>query len=142
MENTTRQSNNKAFVTGILKEKNINFKTNDEGKEMASGYLLLITNTPSGKGEVKVSVSQNRFTTDGKEKRDIPVDNCVKWSEDEGFHYAGDDSFALTESQMKKYLSPDKDENTGNIITDEDGNPVYTNIQKGYTYTYVVPSFF
>lgn len=67
MENTTRQSNNKAFVTGILKEKNINFKTNDEGKEMASGYLLLITNTPSGKGEVKVSVSQNRFTKDGKE---------------------------------------------------------------------------
>lgn len=81
------------------------------------------------------------ITTDGKEKRDLPVDNCVKWSEDEGFHYAGDDSFVLTESQMKKYLSPDKDENTGNIITDEAGNPVYTNIQKGYTYTYVVPAF-
>lgn len=67
MENTTRQSNNKAFITGILKEKNITFKTNAEGKEVASGYLMVITNTPSGKGEVKVSVSQNRITKDGKE---------------------------------------------------------------------------
>ena len=62
MENTTRQSNNKAFITGILKEKNLTFKTNAEGKEVATGYLMLITNTPSGKGEVKVSVSQNKLT--------------------------------------------------------------------------------
>ena len=67
MENTTRQSNNKAFITGILKEKNLTFKTNAEGKEVATGYLMLITNTPSGKGEVKVSVSQNKLTKEGKE---------------------------------------------------------------------------
>lgn len=66
MENQIRVCENKAIVVGKLKEKNINFISKD-GKLMATGYLVIVTNTKYGKGEIRVSVLQNALTKDGKE---------------------------------------------------------------------------
>ena len=66
-QNQIKVSENEAFVVGRLKEKKIDFKANAEGKLMATGYIVVATDTPYGKGEVRLSVMQNALTKDGKE---------------------------------------------------------------------------
>lgn len=66
MENQIRVANNEAYVVGTLKEKNISFKSIDN-KLMATGNLVIATETKYGKGEVRVSVMQNALTREGKE---------------------------------------------------------------------------
>lgn len=66
-QNQIRVCNNDAFIVGKLKEKKITFTRDSAGKVMATGYLVLSTNTKYGKGEVRVSVMQYELTKEGKE---------------------------------------------------------------------------
>lgn len=60
-----QQTENKAFVIGVLKEKKIDFKVSSNGRQMASGKLVIICDTPLGKGEVEVKVMQFADKKDG-----------------------------------------------------------------------------
>lgn len=60
-----QQTENKAFVIGVLKEKKIDFKVSSNGRQMASGKLVVICDTPLGKGEVEVKVMQFADKKDG-----------------------------------------------------------------------------
>lgn len=61
-----KQTENKAFIVGVLKKKEIEFKpTKTTGKLRASGYLTLVIDTTVGKGEVKVRVDQYAEKKDG-----------------------------------------------------------------------------
>lgn len=59
------QTDNKAYVIGILKEKKIEFKVTTTGRQIAMGHLILIVDTSLGKGEVKVKVMQFADKKDG-----------------------------------------------------------------------------
>ena len=65
MNNQVVQTGNKAVVVGILKEKKIDFKVSANGRQMASGKLVVICDTPVGKGEVEVRVMQFADKKDG-----------------------------------------------------------------------------
>lgn len=60
-----QQTENKAFVIGVLKEKKIDFKVSSNGRQMASGKLVVICDTPVGKGEIEVRVMQFADKKDG-----------------------------------------------------------------------------
>lgn len=62
---TMQQTENKAFVTGILKEKKIDFKVSSSGRQMAMGKLIVVCDTQLGKGEVEVKVMQFADKKDG-----------------------------------------------------------------------------
>lgn len=64
---TTRQTENKAYIVGVLKEKKIEFRpSKTSNKLMAIGTLTVVTNTPVGVGEVVVKVQQFAEKKDGK----------------------------------------------------------------------------
>lgn len=66
MDNKLKQTNNNAFVTGILKEKKIEFKKSKKtGRDMAIGHLIIKTNNDYGVGETKVKVMQFADKKDG-----------------------------------------------------------------------------
>lgn len=65
LENQIRQTENKAYVIGLLKEKKIEFKPSKKGRLMAIGHLVVVVNTELGKGEVKVKVQQFADKKDG-----------------------------------------------------------------------------
>lgn len=60
-----QQTENKAFVIGVLKDKKIDFKVSANGRQMASGKLVVICDTQLGKGEVEVRVMQFADKKDG-----------------------------------------------------------------------------
>lgn len=64
-QQVVQQTENKAFVIGVLKEKKIDFKVSSNGRQMASGKLVVICDTPLGKGEVEVKVMQFADKKDG-----------------------------------------------------------------------------
>lgn len=65
MNNQIQETNNKTVVVGILKEKKIEFKVSAEGRSYATGRLVLICDTPIGKGEVEARVMQFADKKDG-----------------------------------------------------------------------------
>lgn len=66
LENQIRQTENKAYVIGVLKEKKIDFKPSKKtGRLMAMGHLVVVVDTELGKGEVKVKVQQFADKKDG-----------------------------------------------------------------------------
>lgn len=67
MENQIKICENEAFVVGRLKEKNIKFTRDDSGRLMASGHLVISTNTKFGQGETRVSLLQYELTKNGTE---------------------------------------------------------------------------
>lgn len=67
MENQVRVCNNESFVVGRLKEKKIKLTKSPEGKDGISGYLVIVTDTKYGKGEVRISLMQSALTKDNKE---------------------------------------------------------------------------
>ena len=64
-QQVVQQTENKAYVIGVLKEKKIDFKVSSNGREMASGKLVVVCDTPLGKGEVEVKVMQFADKKDG-----------------------------------------------------------------------------
>ena len=62
-----QQTNNKAYVVGLLKEKKIEIKNSKNGKLMAAGHLIVAIDTPSGKSEIKVKVMHMALKKDGSE---------------------------------------------------------------------------
>lgn len=65
MNNQVVQTVNKATVVGILKDKKIDFKVSSTGRQMAIGKLVVVCNTPLGKGEVEIKVMQMETKKDG-----------------------------------------------------------------------------
>ena len=65
MNQIAQQTENKAFVIGVLKEKKIEFKVSSTGRQMALGKLVVICDTALGKGEVEVRVMQFADKKDG-----------------------------------------------------------------------------
>ena len=65
MNNQVVQTEKKAVVVGVLKEKKIDFKVSSNGRQMASGKLVVVCDTPLGKGEVEVKVMQFADKKDG-----------------------------------------------------------------------------
>ncbi len=61
----TIERKNKAIVIGILKEKKIEFKVSETGRQMAIGKLVIVCDTQLGKGEVEVKVMQMADKKDG-----------------------------------------------------------------------------
>lgn len=64
MENQ-RQTNNTAYVVGVLKKKDLKFTTNKNNQLMAIGSLVLVVDNEKGKGEVKIKVMQSAEKKDG-----------------------------------------------------------------------------
>lgn len=65
MEN--RQTENKAYIIGVLVEKKLNFGLSKSGKPMVSGHLDVETITPLGTGVVRVKVMQMAQKSNGQD---------------------------------------------------------------------------
>lgn len=63
----TRKTENKAFVIGILKRKELNFKKDSQNRDFVGGNIVVLCDTPLGLGEVKIKVMQYAITNAGKE---------------------------------------------------------------------------
>lgn len=63
----TRKTENRAFVVGLLKRKELSFKKDSQNRDYVGGSLILLCETPLGIGEVKVRVMQYAITSTGKE---------------------------------------------------------------------------
>lgn len=64
-QNQNIQTQNNAFVIGVLKEKKLTFKPDSNGRQMCTGSLTVETDTKLGKGEVEVKVMQYAEKKDG-----------------------------------------------------------------------------
>lgn len=60
-----QQTVNQAYVVGVLKDKKIDIKVSSNGRKMATGKLVVVCDTPVGKGEVEVRVMQFADKKDG-----------------------------------------------------------------------------
>lgn len=111
MENQITVCENKAYVVGKLKEKKINFLSKD-GKLMANGYLVVLTRTKYGVGEVRVSVLQNAITAEGKEnslyKALVTISNEYKSIVETGSEETADLIRVEGELVDETYYSPKK----------------------------------
>lgn len=66
-QNQQIKTQNNVYVVGKLKEKNLTFKQDANGRLMCHGSLTIETNTKLGKGEVKARVFQYALKKDGTE---------------------------------------------------------------------------